>query len=182
MRRVLLAMVCGAALAAAQGPPGTSGAGSAVQWVRQHPVAARTLPTGRATAIALQFEVDADKHINSSKPTSEQLIATRLKLEPPTDVSIGAIRYPAGHDFTFTFAPDEKLNVYTGAFQVTASLLASRNAPLGVQRVHGELHYQACNDRACFPPKKLPVSFDVRIVRGPGSIPSNPRQSPHIHH
>ena len=177
MRRAVLALACAAALAAA----GQVTPGNDVQWVHLQAVTQATVPTGKATAIPLAFTVDADKHINSNKPTSELLIATKLKLEAPTDVSVAAVQYPAGHDFAFSFAPEDKLNVYTGTFQVTASLLAAKKAPLGVQRIHGELTYQACNDRACYPPKRLPVAFDVRIVPGPGAGRRNPPQSPHIH-
>ena len=62
-----------------------------------------------------------------------------------------------------------------------------RTAVPGTYRVHGELRYQACNDRACFPPKTLPVAFDVKVtrtsLRDPNAPPrpKNPAQSPHIH-
>jgi hypothetical protein len=39
--------------------------------------------------------------------------------------------------------------------------------------VHGELQYQACNDRACFPPKKLPVEFEVTVLKS--SAPAHRR-------
>jgi hypothetical protein len=26
------------------------------------------------------------------------------------------------------------------------------------------LRYQACTDHACYPPKKLPVGFDVKVL------------------
>ncbi len=61
-------------------------------------------------------------------------------------------------------------------------LLATRKAPQGPVRMRGELRYQACNDRACFPPKTLPVTLDVTVVQGATGVPRrNPAQSPHIH-
>jgi hypothetical protein len=45
----------------------------------------------------------------------------------------------------------------------------------------GELKYQACDNAACYPPKKLPVQFEVKVVKSPPPATKNPAQSPHIH-
>jgi uncharacterized membrane protein len=48
--------------------------------------------------------------------------------------------------------------------------------------LRGELKYQACDNAACYPPKKLPVQFEVRVVKGTfASGKKNPAQSPHVH-
>jgi hypothetical protein len=51
----------------------------------------------------------------------------------------------------------------------------------GKYAVHGELKYQACDNAACYPPKKIPVDFQVKVVKGAAPVRRNPRQSPHIH-
>jgi hypothetical protein len=58
--------------------------------------------------------------------------------------------------------------------------------PPGRFRIHGFLNYQACDDRACYPPTKLPIAFDVQVSgkATPLSRRSgrrNPPQSPNIH-
>jgi hypothetical protein len=139
-----------------------------------------TVSPGRPARIALRFAVTDGNHVNSSKPKSEFLIPTRLKLNAPTDLMIGRIEYPAGRDMSFAFSPDEKLNVYTGPFDITGLVSADRTASPGQYRVHGELTYQACNNRACFPPRHLPVAFNVRVLPGRRTR-HNPPQSPHVH-
>jgi hypothetical protein len=47
--------------------------------------------------------------------------------------------------------------------------------------MHGVLRYQACDNAACYPPKTLPVSFDVKVIKEPAAHHANPAQSPHIH-
>jgi hypothetical protein len=47
--------------------------------------------------------------------------------------------------------------------------------------IHGVLRYQACDNAACYPPKTLPVSFDVKVVKEPPEHHANPAQSPHVH-
>jgi len=127
-----------------------------------------TVAPGGSVRVELRFRVSPGYHINSSKPRSEFLIATRLKLNPPANLTPGAVVYPEGKDLSFAFSPKEKLNVYTAEFMVRAELRALASAPAGSYKVPGELRYQACNDRACFPPTKLPVEFEV-TVRKPRS-------------
>ena len=136
--------------------------GSAQQWVVLEEAPAVTIAPGKTASATLRFQVSERNHVNSNKPGSELLIPTKLKLEPPAGISVGKITYPVGKDLTFDFAPDEKLNVYTGAFDVTVQLRAAAGAT-GSLPVHGELTYQACNDRSCFPPRHLPVEFEVQV-------------------
>ena len=132
------------------------------------PAEAVAVAPGGSVRVELRFRVSPGFHINSHKPRSEFLIPTRLKLSPPANFTPGNVVYPEGKDLTFSFSPKEKLNVYSGDFSVRAELRALRSAPPGSYRVPGELRYQACNDRACFPPMKLQVEFEV-TVRKPGS-------------
>ena len=128
-----------------------------------------TVKAGQPAKVDLKFRVLDGFHVNSNVPHSTYLIATKIKLDPTADIQVGKITYPLGKDMAFPFAPDEKLNVYSGDFTVTAGLSAARRAAPGQHKLTGELTYQACNDRACYPPKKLPVSVDVTVVRGTAS-------------
>jgi hypothetical protein len=47
--------------------------------------------------------------------------------------------------------------------------------------VHGTLKYQACDNAACYPPKRLPVDFRVKVMKGPRPHRRNPAQSPARH-
>jgi Disulphide bond corrector protein DsbC len=138
-------------------------------------------PGGKATT-ELTFQVKPGFHINSNKPGSELLVPTVVKLSPPTNIGVGGVEYPPGRDQSFPFSPEDKLNVYTGDFSVSAVVGATKNMPPGRFRVHGFLQYQACDDRACYPPTKLPISFDVMVSKvAAGRTRRNPPQSPHIH-
>src|SRR5579864_3813066 len=74
------------------------------------PTSAVTVTPGKPTAVSLQFRVVSGFHINSNKPSSELLVPTALSLDPPTDIAIGKVKYPAGVDANFPFAPSETLN------------------------------------------------------------------------
>jgi hypothetical protein len=73
-----------------------------------------TVAAGKPAAVELRFHVSQGFHINSNLPRSSYLIPTKLSLNPPTDVGVGKVTYPPGRDIELSFAPGEKLNVYTG--------------------------------------------------------------------
>jgi hypothetical protein len=110
-----------------------------------------TAQRAQATMVNLNFRVPPGYHINSNTPKSEFLIPTALKMDLPTDIILGKIEYPAGEETSFPFSPD------------------------------GVLRYQACDNAACYPPKALPVSFEVKVVKEPAEHHANPAQSPHVH-
>jgi hypothetical protein len=148
------------------------------------PTAAVNIAKGKPTPVTLQFRVATGYHINSNKPSSELLVPTVLSLNPPTDIVIGKITYPAGIDANFAFAPSETLSVYAGRFDISALVTAAKLATPGKYRVHASLKYQACDDRACYPPKKVPVDFDITVLKSKSSSGTGVvrhGQSPNIH-
>jgi hypothetical protein len=149
--------------------------------VNMAPAPVLTAVQGRAATVPLSFRVANGYHINSNKPKSEFLIPTVLKLDAATDIVIGRTTYPDGQDMSFAFAPEEKLNVYTGDFKVDVLVRPLHSVSAGKYIVRGMLKYQACDNAACYPPKQLPVSFDVKIAKAPPAPGKNPAQSPHAH-
>jgi hypothetical protein len=133
------------------------------------------------TMVNLDFRVPPGYHINSNTPKSEFLIPTALKMDLPTDIVLGKIEYPAGEDKNFPFSPDEKLSVYSGDFTIAVAVHPLHSVVPGKYEMRGVLRYQACDNAACYPPKNLPVSFEVKVVKEPAAHKANPAQSPHVH-
>src|SRR5713101_6965832 len=149
--------------------------------VTMSPAPMVTVTRGKPNTVSLRFHVGAGFHVNSNHPNSEFLIPTALKLNPPTDIVIGRVSYPAGEEMSFAFAPEDKLSVYTGEFPVTVEVRPLAGVFPARYMIHGELRYQACDNAACYPPRKLPVQFEVNVVKGPPPRRKNPAQSPHVH-
>jgi hypothetical protein len=137
---------------------------------------------GKAASVDLFFHVSPGFHVNSNKPHSEFLIPTSLRLTAPTDIVIGTISYPAGVEKSFPFAPDDKMSVYGSQFVINFAVRPLGNVMPGRYAVHGALKYQACDDATCYPPKQIPVSFLIKVVRSTTEPHRrNPAQSPHAH-
>lgn len=146
------------------------------------PIATVRVARGASAPVRMTFRVAPGFHINSNKPSSELLLPTVVKFDAPTDVSIGRVEYPKGEDYSFSFSPEEKLSVYTGDFTVKALVIAAKSAPRGPFKVRGTLRYQACDNRACYPPTTIPVEFNVNVGKSAAAkVRRNPAQSPHIH-
>jgi hypothetical protein len=134
-------------------------------FVTASPSSILKLRPGQSATVEFRFHVADGYHINSSKPKSDLLIPTELNLQaPPSPVTIKDFQYPPGKDLTLSFDPTEHLSVYSGDFSVHAQVAAPRGAAAGHFQVAGELRYQACSDRACYPPKKLPVNLEVEVL------------------
>ena len=129
------------------------------------PVGNVQVHAGASKDVPMDFRVIAEFHINSHTPNSPLLIPTVLKLTPPEQVTVADVKYPAGQDMTFAFSPNEKLNVYSGDFSINALVKAPANAAAGSYPVKGELRFQACDHSACYPPRSIPVQFQVTVVK-----------------
>ena len=166
-----VALLCGTAWAQSGKSPSVSMA----------PIPLVTARRTGQTIVRLDFRVASGFHINSNTPKSEFLIPTALKMDLPTDIVLGKIEYPEGQDLAFPFSPDEKLSVYSGDFAINVAVHPLKTVVPGKYVMHGVLRYQACDNAQCFPPKTLPVSFNVKVVKEPLAHHANPPQSPHIH-
>jgi hypothetical protein len=120
---------------------------------------------GASAEVNLDFRIGSEFHINSHTPKSELLIPTVLKLQTSDQVTVADVKYPPGQDVSFPFSPDEKLSVYSGDFTIDTILKAPAEAAAGTYPVTGTLRFQACDHSACYPPKSIPVQFQVTVVK-----------------
>ena len=156
---------------------------SSRSYVEFEPLNTVAVNPGKMTPVQFTFHIKAGYHINSSKPSTPELIPTSIGFTPPPDLVIAKVQYPAGELTSFPFDPTEKLSVYSGEVTIKAVILPDTRAPKGTYTIHGEFKYQACDNNACYPPKKLPVQFDVAVSKSvKKSNKARPnKQSPNIH-
>jgi len=129
-------------------------AGSSVEFEYPEQI---TVPAGKTTEVALHFRVAQGLHINSHTPRDQYLIPTTFSIADGAGVQLTDALYPQGKDFALPAAPTDKLSVYTDEFVIQAKIVASA----GNHLVQAKLHFQACNNAMCMPPKTIPVAIDV---------------------
>ena len=149
-------LALGAMCAQGQGAQGqgTSVKPSAVEFLYPEQV---TVEAGKPVVVTLHFRVAEGMHINSHAPKEEFLIPTTLEFPDGAGVKLERAEYPAGGEYGFASDPGNKLSVYVGEFTIAARIRAEK----GNHLVEAKLHYQACNNAQCFPPRTAMVAVDV---------------------
>jgi len=101
-------------------------------------------------------------HVNSNKPSDEYLIPLKLTWKSTGALEAGDVVYPKPSSEKYAFS-DKPLSVYTGNFVLSANFKIAANAPAGPGAAVGQLRYQACNDKACFPPKTIEITVPYQV-------------------
>jgi DsbC/DsbD-like thiol-disulfide interchange protein len=120
-----------------------------------------TARRGGEVEIPLRFTIRPGHHINSNAPAEDYLIPTALTWTPGPLVLKG-VSYPKPESVKYEFS-SKPLLVWSGTISLASKFAVPSGAPPGTIKLSGKLRYQACNDKACFPPKTLELSVPVAI-------------------
>lgn len=122
------------------------------------------VPRGQTFEAAVVVDISKGFHMNSNKPSEDYLIPTTITTNPPAGIRVVDTMYPQGQMKTFTFSPNKPLNVYTDTVTLRLKLATDASTPVGAVSIPATLRYQACNDTACLPPVKVPVTLNVDVA------------------
>jgi len=145
-------------------------------------------PGNRAT-LSVEVTLPADVHVYA--PGARGYKPILLQLDSASEFKPGPISYPKSQTL-FLPAINEKMPVFSGTFRIAQdvtisvapefirALRAGGDAGKAVG-VHGTLHYQACDDKKCFLPESISLSWQLIVMppdlkRAPEAIrhPGNP--------
>jgi hypothetical protein len=134
---------------------------------------------GAGSRLTLVTEVVPKDGLHVYAPGARGYQVIALHLAPAPFVRVRPTRYPTSE--TYYFAPlKERVATYQAPFvlRTPISLDQSREARQRLARtttltLRGSLDFQACNDRLCFTPVSLPVTFSVAL----DTAPSTPRST-----
>lgn len=137
----------------------------------------RVTPTASATVvqggqhILLSLELMLGNGLHAYAPGApEEFITVSWKLTDSPFWKSAAPQWPKP-EMGKLYGYDELIPNYTGLFRAHREITLApqpmlvKDVPSGELIVTGEFRYQACNDRACFPPETVPVTWKL-IVGG----------------
>jgi thiol:disulfide interchange protein DsbD len=110
-------------------------------------------------------------HINSAKPLESYAIKTDLSFDGADLVSA---EYPAHTLHAFAFSAGTKLAVYEGTIQIPFVAKLKGDA----KTISAKLHYQACNDNVCLPPRDVTAEISTTPVASTSTSTATPNFTP----
>jgi hypothetical protein len=116
---------------------------------------------GAVEIVTFKAALPPGYHANSNTPSDAYLIPLTLKWTGGP-LQADGITYPKPSNEKYSFS-DKALSVVTGQFEISTKFKVPAGAPNGASAQNGTLRYQACNDRMCFAPKTVPVTFAISI-------------------
>ncbi len=124
---------------------------------------------GSRFSVSVDIEPNPNMHVYA--PGAEELgyRVVRLNLSPVEHVRLEPVQYPESE--IYHFEPlDERVPVYMRPFTLRQEAVVSGTeeaeaalAELDALSLSGSLDYQACDDRLCFTPVSVPLSFTLAI-------------------
>jgi peroxiredoxin len=130
-------------------------------------------PSNASVTIGTRFQIVVDVEprpgMHLYAPGAEELgyNVVSLDFESMPEVQLEPVEYPESE--IFHFEPlDERVPAYQGPFTLRREALVARNSDVtedarerGELTLTGSLEYQACDDRLCYPPVSVPLSFTL---------------------
>jgi len=123
---------------------------------------APALSAGGESTLTVDAQVVDGWHINSSKPFSDDYIPTKMTVDGPVGLTIGAVKYPPQETITLEFAPSDKLSVYSGKLSFATPIKAAGDfAAKPGDKITVTIDYQGCNNTECLRPASVTETIDV---------------------
>ena len=121
------------------------------------------------THFSLVFDLKAARGVHVYAPGVSGYRPVTVRLAPQPGLVVRDAHYPASVDYFFK-PLNEHVNVFAGAFRIIQDVAidASRESEAMLKEraaftIQGSLDYQACDDRICFTPQSVPVSWTVSL-------------------
>lgn len=149
------------------GPTGETVSASTAHLTVNASISDTTVAPGERLTIVLSVTPRRGMHVYAPGKHDYQVV--RLVVDPQPWLRVNAMQYPPSQ--IYYFKPlDERVEVYETLFRLTndITILATPDiqkllAGLTSVTVTGALEYQACDDKVCFNPGRVPLSFTLKL-------------------
>jgi hypothetical protein len=119
--------------------------------------------------ITLFVDVIPGARIHVYAPGQEDYLPVELKLTDSVDFRLGPAAYPESRPYVFE-PLNETVQVFDGPFRIRRDItlaltpaMRERAQEGATLSIAGILDYQACDDKVCFNPESLPLTWRIRL-------------------
>ena len=124
-------------------------------------IANGSVTRGTAARATVYLGIPAGLHVNSNRPNGEYAVPTTVKASS-TGAKVGGFTYPRGKNRKFEFS-EKPLNVYEGRVPITFTVTVPSTFRGRVVTVNVTVHYQACTNEVCYPPKNKTITLTAKV-------------------
>ena len=118
--------------------------------------------------VSLTFDVTPKRNMHVYAPGKHEYQVIAVKIDPQPWLKVAPTTYPASEIYYFKEL-DEKVETYSKPFTLVQDMTildtaaAKKALASGGAKLTGKLEYQACDDKVCYAPARVPVTFDLTV-------------------
>ena len=118
--------------------------------------------------VRLAFDVTPKRNMHVYAPGKHDYQVITVKVDPQPWLRVQPTNYPPSEIYHFK-ALDEKVETYGKPFKLVQEIAildtpeARKALAAGPVKLSGRLEYQACDDKVCYAPTRIPVSFNLSV-------------------
>src|SRR6187549_4265073 len=116
--------------------------------------------------LSLTFDITPKRAMHVYAPGKHDYQVIAVKIDPQPWLKVAPTTYPPSEIYYFKEL-DEKVETYGKPFTLVQDITVLNTAAAkkalasGSAQLTGTLQYQACDDKVCYAPTKVPVTFDL---------------------
>lgn len=129
-------------------------------------ISATQISPGKSVSIA--FDVTPKRNMHVYAPGKHDYQVITVKIDPQPWLRVQPAKYPPSEIYHFKEL-DEKVETYGKPFKLVQEIAildsaeAKKALAAGPVKLSGRLEYQACDDKVCYAPTRIPVSFNLTV-------------------
>ena len=118
--------------------------------------------------VSLAFEITPKRNMHVYAPGKHDYQVITIRVDPQPWLKVQPTKYPPSEIYHFK-ALDEKVETYGKPFKLVQEISvldtpeAKKALAAGPVKVSARLEYQACDDKVCYAPTRIPVSFALTV-------------------
>jgi hypothetical protein len=118
--------------------------------------------------VSLTFDITPKRSMHVYAPGKHDYQVIAVKIDPQPWLKVAPTTYPPSEIYHFKEL-DEKVETYGKPFRIVQDITilntaaAKKALSASPVKLTGKLEYQACDDKVCYAPTRVPVTFDLTV-------------------
>ncbi|MBY0369830.1 protein-disulfide reductase DsbD N-terminal domain-containing protein [bacterium] len=126
-------------------------------------VRAAKLAPGQMGKVVVEASIKQGFHIQANPASMPRLIPTKVNLVGGSEIEVGKVVYPKSQPYKVA-GLESAVATYAGRVEFEIPVTVAAGAKAGKRELDGDVRYQACDDKLCFPPTRAVFKAPVEVT------------------